>query len=97
MALLLSRKRCVIHTVRRGFPAPATGEEQAQVPFLLQVSPSRQPKAVREVLVSTKASARLLRNALTGVGYDGARPFNLYPSPRRTHHYREQIGIQEKV
>jgi len=42
-------------------------------------------------------SVRLLPNALTGGGHDGARPFNLSHSPRRTHHYKEQIGIQEKV
>src|SRR6266487_2500602 len=89
IALLLSRKRCAIHAGRRRhFSAPATGEERSHVPFLLQVSPDRQPNAVHDVLVCAKASARVLRNALPGVGYNGARPFNLHSSPRRTHHYR---------
>ena len=74
MALLLSSKRCALHARRlRRFPAPATDEEHAQVSFLLQVSPHRQPTAVGEVLICAKASARLLRNALPGGGYDGAR------------------------
>jgi hypothetical protein len=73
------------------------GKEYAHVPFLLHLLPNRQPKAVRDVFVCTKASARLLRNTLIKVGHDGAKPFNLYPSPRRTHHYREQISIQDRV
>src|SRR6266496_5218879 len=61
------------------------------------VSPDRQPNAVGDVLGCAKPEALMLRNALTGVGHDGTRRFNLHPSPRRTHHYREQIGIQERV
>jgi hypothetical protein len=67
MALLLSRKRCAVHAGRlRHFSAPATGEERSPVPFLLQVSPDRQPNAGHDVLVCAKASARVLRNALPG-------------------------------
>src|SRR5437764_7395982 len=80
MALLLSRKRCALQTGRRRFLAPATGKERTQVPFLLHLSPDRQPKAVHDVFVGTKASAKLLRNTLIKVGHDGAKPFNLYPS-----------------
>jgi hypothetical protein len=61
MALLLSRKRCVLHAGRRRrFLVPTIGEDHAQVPIPLHLSPDRQPKTVCDVFVCTKASARLL-------------------------------------
>src|SRR5207248_9832777 len=79
MSLLLSRKRCVLHAGGDASRRLLRQGTHTHVPCLLQLSPDRQPKAVREVLICTKASARLLRNALITVGHEGARPFNLLP------------------